>query len=99
VKGFKDLSQDLPEKYIQILQIPKGEESISYSRFLLPPSPSHAKPSFGPSLAIPSMDVIMEEASSSSPSNKFHFVVDSLNKLISQMLEQPVLNIATQKRA
>jgi hypothetical protein len=44
------------------------------------------------------MDFIIEEVVSSVPTNKFHFNVDSLNKLISQMLEQHVLNIACQKR-
>jgi hypothetical protein len=99
VKGFKDLPQSLPAKYLHMLQIPKREESTSRYVFVLPPSPNHANPSSRPSLSIPNMDLIMEEVASSSPSNKFHFGVDSINKLISQMHEQHVLNIACQKRA
>jgi hypothetical protein len=91
----------LPEHYLQMRHVPKREESISHGHFgyVLPPLPSSTPPS-GPSPSISRMDTIMTEAvdPSSARSHKFHFGIDGMNKLISQMLEQPILNIVYQKR-
>ena len=57
--------KSLPKKYLQMIHIPKQEESssCSHSVFILPPPfPHSTHPPLGPSPSIPSMDTIMIEA-------------------------------------
>ena len=61
---FKNMWKALPKKYLQMIHIPKQEESSSYSHsicILPPPFPHSTHTPLGPSPSIPSMDTIMIE--------------------------------------
>ena len=93
---FKQMSNSLPNKYSSTFRIPK-RENISSSN---PNDQSHTNPQItGPP---PPFDTEMSDLPNTSPSSvprSLSFEINGMNNLISQMLDQPVLNIQCQSCA